>query len=436
VVQIVAGLLAAGGVGLAGRDRDRRLRLFTGIAVIALVVVAPVAIAAQNGLRVISPLVFAPTLVYLSPLALGLLGVRPRWVLLIVGVMAAETIAAGLVCGSEDVRRGLASLPVKALYLFALFGAGRIVHRLLRGRKREPGDAPRPRTVESRRTLERQLDQATLRPVIVVALAVVAVSLLGAQYFGLPTDLPWQAFRASLLLLAVPIILSGPRRYAVVAVVVWAFVAGPLAVAPRLEPPRASVGEKVGVVRRVMTPLGDRYPLLPTPAQRREIQRIIKRREGYQGPHVLYAGPIPIGLVQATTPETRSVILDGGGEQTELVAWSLVWLPWPHVDETHVAILGGGSWFFGDAQSLIELARDDVAVHRHGRRLLVRGWAGATLPPERDPYQPRLGGNRRVVIGLSVGAGTFLWLTVAGWAAVLTALGMRVFSSPRGNERE
>jgi hypothetical protein len=181
----------------------------------------------------------------------------------------------------------------------------------------------------------------------------VLVVSVPATAFGW-TGWPWEPLRFWLAAVAIGALRAWPRRAAVLAVVAWAAVASPLTV-------RSGPGAPVGA-----TVLHTGVP---------------------SGPHRVDLGPIPLGPVWLRTPDKSYVNGESDDDDRDLVAWSVTWLPWPHVERD--TVLG-----------IYDEDAEDTLVTRNGHRLVVR--AGRE--------------TRRVVFGLSTS-----WLTWLGWIGILLA---------------
>ena len=190
--------------------------------------------------------------------------------------------------------------------------------------------------------------------VVVLAVSIVPVA------FGW-TGWPWEPLRFWLAGVTVVALLRGSPRAALVALVAWAAVACPLTV-------RSAAGGGARVADAELLARG-----VPS------------------GPHRVELGPLPLGPLWLTTPEKSYVNGESDDDDRDIVAWSVTWLPWPHVERD--TVLG-----------VFDEDVDSTLVARGDHRILVR--AGRE--------------TRRVVLGLSTS-----WLTWLGWAAVLLALRRR-----------
>jgi hypothetical protein len=109
------------------------------------------------------------------------------------------------------------------------------------------------------------------------------------------------------------------------------------------------------------------------------------------GPHRAELGPIPLGPVWLRTPEKSYIDGESDDSDLDVVAWSVTWLPWPHVERD--TVLG-----------IFDEDAEDTIVAREGHRLVVR--AGRE--------------TRSIVFGLSTS-----WVTWLGWIGVLLAVRRR-----------
>ena len=169
-------------------------------------------------------------------------------------------------------------------------------------------------------------------------LVVVCAAVLGLSWFGTfggATWWPWEPVRICVLLVAAVAVAAGPRTAAVLTLVTWAFVASPLAVEE----------QDLGFVEPQGNVLATGIP---------------------SGPFLLRAGSFPTGATVFEAADKHYVNGEGSDADSELVAWSLVWLPWPHLDRTEIIGLGGNVidfWAYPDS----------VEVRRNRQRLAVTG---------------------------------------------------------------
>ena len=210
-----------------------------------------------------------------------------------------------------------------------------------------------------------------------LGLVVLLVSFLGV--LGGWTGWPWEPLRFTLAFAGLAFVLSGPQRWAVATVAVWAVIASPVTIGPR------------GYTSYGGTTVGSVGPYSSS-----------------EGPFAIYAGPIPAGTTWLTTPKKGSI---GGGESgdptADLVTWSISWLPWPHVDRVKVGALSGT----GDWQIPVEVLRD-------GHRL--------ALASERFLGPGRQQEARAVGLGLSSS-----WVTWLGWVILIGCLASRLHTARR-----
>ena len=182
---------------------------------------------------------------------------------------------------------------------------------------------------------------------------VILVVSIAPTVFGW-TGWPWEPLRLWLACVAVVAVLAWPRRAATIAVVAWAAVACPLTV--------RSGGQ------------------IDRPAGADVLARGVP-----SGPHRVELGPVPLGPVWLRTPEKSYVNGESDDDDLDIVAWSVTWLPWPHVERD--LVLG-----------IFDEDADSTVVARDGHRLVVR--AGRE--------------TRAVTFGLATS-----WLTWLGWLAIL-----------------
>jgi len=194
-----------------------------------------------------------------------------------------------------------------------------------------------------------------------ISLVVLGVVLLVATVlptaFGW-TGWPWEPLRLWLVCVTVVAVLTGSPRAALLALVAWAAVACPLTV-------RSAAGGGARVAEAELLARG-----VPS------------------GPHRVELGPLPLGPLWLTTPDKSYVNGESDDDDRDIVAWSVTWLPWPHVERDTVV-------------GVFDEDVDSTLVARGDHRILIR--AGRE--------------TRRVVFGLSTS-----WLTWLGWVAVLVAL--------------
>ena len=192
------------------------------------------------------------------------------------------------------------------------------------------------------------------RRLLALGVAALLVGLL-PTVFGW-TGWPWEPLRFWLACVVVVAVLAWPRRAATIAVVAWAAVACPLTV------------RSGGQTR------------LPADAT-------VLHRGVPSGPHRIDLGPIPLGPVWLRTPEKSYVNGESDDADLDIVAWSVTWLPWPHVERD--TVLG-----------IFDEDAGDTVVARDGHRFVVKAGREA----------------RAVTFGLATS-----WVTWLGWAAVLVA---------------
>ncbi len=193
------------------------------------------------------------------------------------------------------------------------------------------------------------------RRLIALGVVVLVVSLFGTV-FGW-TGWPWEPLRFWLAFVTLVAVRHWPRRAAVLAVVAWAFVACPLTV-------RSGRSGRVDIASATRLARG-----VPS------------------GPHRVELGPIPLGAVWLRTPDKSYVNGESDDDDRDVVAWSVTWFPWPHVERDTVV-------------GVFDEDVGDVVVARDGHRLLVR--AGRE--------------TRSVVFGLATS-----WVTWLGWIGILAA---------------
>ena len=225
-------------------------------------------------------------------------------------------------------------------------------------------------------------------------LGLLFVGMLPVSFVGLFVDpgmswAPWEPFRAWLAIVATVAVLTWPRRAAVLAVLAWALVAAPLV---------------PGVSNRGLSP---EVPgeVMSTP--RRPLQNAPGAGPLPGGVHALQAGPVPIGATRLSRASRGYLNGEGGYAQNDLVAWSLVLLPWPHVDRTTIATLDGSApkeWF------------PPVTLARDGHALLVAGQKRTSTNEPGGPFEVK-------ALGWSLsGSG----VTYIGWLLVALALLVRL----------
>jgi hypothetical protein len=197
------------------------------------------------------------------------------------------------------------------------------------------------------------------RRLIALGVLLLVVSLPATAFAW--TGWPWEPLRLWLALVTIVAVRAWPLRAAVLAVVAWAAVAAPLTV-------RSGRAGKVD--------LGDATVLT---------------RGVPSGPHRVELGPIPLGPVWMRTPDKAYISGESDDSDLDVVAWSVTWLPWPHVERD--LVLG-----------IFDEDAEDTIVARDGHRMIVR--AGRE--------------TRSVVFGLSTS-----WLTWLGWIGVLLAVRRR-----------
>lgn len=223
-------------------------------------------------------------------------------------------------------------------------------------------------------------------------LGLLFVGMLPVAFVGLFVDpgmswAPWEPFRAWVAVVATVAVLTWPRRAAVLAVLAWALVAAPLV---------------PGVSSRGLSPEVPGNVISSTPS------RVVPgsgRLPG--GVHALQAGPVPIGATKLSRASRGYLNGEGGYAQNDLVAWSVVLLPWPHVDRTIIATLDGSApteWF------------PPVTLARDGHALLVAGQKRASTNEPYGPFEVKVLGWRLSGSGV----------TYIGWLLVALALLVRL----------
>jgi hypothetical protein len=130
------------------------------------------------------------------------------------------------------------------------------------------------------------------------------------------------------------------------------------------------------------------------------------------GPFAVSAGGIPVADTWFAADDRAYLNGESDYADSDLVAWSFAWVPWPHVDRAEIIGLGGNVidfWF-----------DDEVQVRRDGRDLLVSG----------DRHDPESNGERAEVRAIGV-ARTESDLTVFGWLVAILAAGARAARAAR-----
>lgn len=220
------------------------------------------------------------------------------------------------------------------------------------------------------------------RRVLIACSAVVAVTLPG--YGGALVLWPWEPLRVCILLVTLAVVAGARRRrWMILVVCCWAFVASPLVItqddrgfATRF--PNAVPGEQIG--------------------------------QGVpSGPYAMNAGSVPVGLTKLSASPRFCLNGESSDPDSMLVAWTVTALPWPHIDRTRIIGLGGNfidQWVYPER----------VVVHRDDHQLLVSGkrtdQAGAELPEVRA----------------LVWAPTHSAITVLGWTLLLAAVAARLLA--------
>jgi len=194
---------------------------------------------------------------------------------------------------------------------------------------------------------------------VVLGVVVLVVSIV-PTVFGW-TGWPWEPLRFWLACVAVVALLTGSPRAALLALVAWAAVACPLTV-------RSAAGGGARIADAELLARG-----VPS------------------GPHRVELGPLPLGPLWFTTPDKSYVNGESDDDDRDIVAWSVTWLPWPHIERDTVV-------------GVFDEDVDSTLVGRDDHRILVR--AGHE--------------TRRVVFGFSTSK-----LTWVGWIAILVALRRR-----------
>jgi len=226
-------------------------------------------------------------------------------------------------------------------------------------------------------------------------LGLLFVGMLPVAFVGLFVDpgmswAPWEPFRAWLAVVATVAVLTWPRRAAVLAVLAWALVAAPLV------PGVSSRGLAPNVPGKVVgTPSpGERVP---------------------SGTYAVRAGAVPIGATRLNLASRVYLNGEGGYPMHDLVAWSLVLLPWPHVDRTTIALVGGTNQYWNGP----------VTVAREGHTLLIS--ATREFGPEALGAPVEV---KELGWGLS-GSG----VTYVGWLLVALALLVRLLRARMADTR-
>jgi hypothetical protein len=224
-----------------------------------------------------------------------------------------------------------------------------------------------------------------LKPHLAICAAVLVfswpVSLTGASWW------PWEPLRVCLVLTAVLALSAWRGRAAVVALVCWALVASPL------------------VVRDTSGGFTSRPPgrVLATGVP--------------SGPFAVSAGDIAVAATWFAADDRAYLNGESDYADSDLVAWSFTWVPWPHVDRSEIIGLGGNVidfWF-----------DDEVQVRRDGDDLLVSG----------DRHDPESSSERPEVRAIGLDR-TESDLTVFGWFLVLMAAGARAARAARRSTRQ
>jgi len=209
----------------------------------------------------------------------------------------------------------------------------------------------------------------TLRRLLPVSCgAILVLTVIGRV--GHATWWPWEPVRVCVALLAAAAVLSSSRRVAILLVCAWAFVASPLVVAQQDE---GVHGVAPGQVLAKGAP---------------------------SGPFAMNAKNVRVGLTQLSVAQHNDPLGETAG--STLVAWSITFVPWPHVDRT--TVIGEGTRDFWGAPSLIE-------TRRYGHDLLI-------VTGRRYDRLPEIRGL--------VWAPTRSAITIFGWLLIGLALATRL----------
>ena len=203
------------------------------------------------------------------------------------------------------------------------------------------------------------------RTLIALGVLILVVSV-APTIFGW-TGWPWEPLRLWLAVVTIVAVRTWPRRTATLAVIAWAAVAAPLTV-------RSGRAGRVDLADTTRLARG-----VPS------------------GPHRVELGPVPLGVVWTRVPDKSYVNGESDDSDLDVVAWSVTWLPWPHVERD--TVLG-----------IFDEDVDETIVARDGHRLVVR--AGHE--------------TRSIVFGPATS-----WLTWLGWLGVLLAWRRRRRRPPR-----
>jgi hypothetical protein len=124
------------------------------------------------------------------------------------------------------------------------------------------------------------------------------------------------------------------------------------------------------------------------------------------GPYLVNAGPVPLGATAITAADKHYINGESDYPSHDLVAWSVTWFPWPHLDRTTVIGLGGtiDRWEYPSA---IETRRD-----------------GSTLVLKSARYDPSAQTMRPEIRSLGIWPSLSL-VTWIGWLAITLAWMLR-----------
>ena len=192
---------------------------------------------------------------------------------------------------------------------------------------------------------------------------------------------PWEPLRFALACAVFVAVATWRPRWAAIVVAVWAVIACPFAIGP------GDYTDSSGDYVATAVPLGPPGTGVPS------------------GPFRVDLGPVPVGEAWFTTPEKHYINGEMGDPSEDLVAWSIAWLPWPHVDRAKVGALNGnGTW-----QKPVELYRDGHPLVLTARRFLSTRFVF-------ESRQFGLGWSRS-------------WLSWLGWVLIVAAASRRVWQA-------
>jgi hypothetical protein len=134
------------------------------------------------------------------------------------------------------------------------------------------------------------------------------------------------------------------------------------------------------------------------------------------GPFAVSAGDIAVAATWFAADDRAYLNGESDYADSDLVAWSFAWVPWPHVDRAEIIGLGGNVidfWF-----------DDEVQVRRDGRDLRVSG----------DRHDPESNSERAEMRTIGLGR-THSDLTTFGWLVALMGAAARAARAARQSPR-